>query len=99
MLQRGCSDDFFENCKFLTAGVHVGKVDGNTLLPLWEDSDAEAIFIAPVPNSLGFNKIIFCERLKSEMACRLAYNTSLSLRFLSGKQGLPIARRTDWGLA
>ena len=72
-------------------------MDGNTLLPLWEDSDAEAIFIAPVPNSLGFNKIMFCERLKSEMACRLAYNNSLSLRFLSGKQGLPIARRTVWG--
>jgi len=67
---------FFESCKFPTAGVSAGQVDGNTLVSLWEDSDVEAIFTAPAPDGLGFNKLMFRGRLKREMICLLANDSS-----------------------
>ena len=67
---------FFESCKFPTAGVSAGQVDGNTLVSLWEDSDVEDIFTAPAPDGLGFNKLMFRGRLKREMICILANDSS-----------------------
>lgn len=67
---------FFESCRFPTAGVSAGQVDGSTLLSLWEDRDAEAIFMAPAPDGLGFNKLMFRGRLKNELANLLAHHTS-----------------------
>jgi hypothetical protein len=59
---------FFEQCKFPTAGVMAGQVDGMTLLSLFQDDDAEAIFTAPAPAGMGFNRILFKSRFKREMA-------------------------------
>ena len=67
---------FLESCKFPTAGVSAGQVDGTTLLSLWEHSDVEAIFMAPVSDGLGFNKLMFRGRLEKEMICLLADDSS-----------------------
>jgi len=67
---------FFASCKFPTAGVSAGQVDGTTLLSLWEHSDVEAIFTAPAPDGMGFNKLMYLGRLKQEMICLLANDSS-----------------------
>ena len=59
---------FFEQCKFATAGVMAGQVDGMTLLSLSGVDDAEAIFTAPAPEGMGFNRLLFRGRFKKEMA-------------------------------
>jgi len=71
---------FFEHCKFPTAGIEVGEVDGGSLLNLYRaytDStnahtakDAEELFTTPAPEGLGLNKLMFRGRFKSEMAKR-----------------------------
>jgi hypothetical protein len=45
-----------------------GQVDGMTLLSLSEVDDAEAIFTAPAPEGMGFNRLLFRGRFKKEMA-------------------------------
>jgi hypothetical protein len=59
---------FFEQCNFPTAGVMAGEVDGRTLLRLFQDDDAEAIFTASAPEGMGFNRLLFKGRFKKEMA-------------------------------
>jgi hypothetical protein len=59
---------FFEQYNFPTAGVMVGQVDGRTLLRFFENHDAEAIFTVPVPDGMGFNRIMFIGRFKMEMS-------------------------------
>jgi len=58
---------FFERCNFPTAGIQAGEVDGQSLLTLYQDSDAESLFMAPAPDGLGFNKLMFKGRFKKEM--------------------------------
>ena len=58
---------FFERCKFPTEGVQSGEVDGESLVNLYQDPDAESIFTAPAPDGLGFNKLMFKGRFKKEM--------------------------------
>ena len=58
---------FFERCRFPIEGIKAGEVDGQTLLNLYEDADAETIFTAPAPDGLGFNKLMFKGRVKKEM--------------------------------
>ena len=59
---------FFEQCKFPTAGVVEGQVDGKTLLSLYQDKDAEAILTTPTPEGgMGFNRVLFRSRFKKEM--------------------------------
>jgi hypothetical protein len=58
---------FFEQCKFPTSGVVVGQIDGMTLLSLYQDKDAEAIFTTPTPEGMGFNRLLFRGRFKKEM--------------------------------
>ena len=58
---------FFEQCKFPTAGVMTGQVDGMTLLSLFEGDDAEANFTAPAPEGMSFNRLLFRGRFKKEM--------------------------------
>ena len=58
---------FFEQCKFPTAGVVEGQVDGKTLLSLYQDKDAEAIFTTKTPEGMGFNRLLFRGRFKKEM--------------------------------
>ena len=59
---------FFEQCKFPTAGVMAGEVDGMTLLSLFQDDDAEAIFTEQTPEGMGFSRLLFKGRFKKEMA-------------------------------
>ena len=69
---------FFEHCKFPTAGIEVGEVDGGSLLNLYRAytdatnahtaKDAEELFTTPAPEGLGLNKLMFRGRFKSEMA-------------------------------
>ena len=59
---------FFEKCRFPTAGVVSGQIDGKTLLELSADADAEAIFTAAAPDGLGFNRLLFIGRFQTEMA-------------------------------
>ena len=59
---------FFEECKFPTEGVEAGQVDGSTLLALSRESDAEELFTSPVPNGMGFNRLLFIGRFRKEMA-------------------------------
>ena len=59
---------FFERCRFPTAGVLAGEIDGKTLLELCADEDAEAIFTAAAPDGLGFNRLMFIGRFRTEMA-------------------------------
>lgn len=69
---------FFEHCKFPTAGIEAGEVDGGALLNLYRAytdatnahtaKDAEELFTKPAPEGLGLNKVMFCGRFKSEMA-------------------------------
>jgi hypothetical protein len=58
---------FFERCKFPTEGVQSGEVDGESLVNLYQDPDAESLFTAPAPDGLGFNKLMFKGRFKKEM--------------------------------
>ena len=58
---------FFEDCKFPTEGVEAGQVDGSTLLALSQESDAEELFTSPVPNGMGFNRLLFIGRFRKEM--------------------------------
>jgi len=58
---------FFERCNFPTEGIQAGEVDGQSLLNLYQDSDAESLFMAPAPDGLGFNKLMFKGRFKKEM--------------------------------
>jgi hypothetical protein len=58
---------FFEQCKFPIEGVQAGEVNGESLVNLYEDPDAESLFTAPAPDGLGFNKLMFKGRLKTEM--------------------------------
>jgi len=58
---------FFERCKFPTEGVQSGEVDGESLVNLYQEPDAESLFTAPAPNGLGFNKLMFKGRFKKEM--------------------------------
>ncbi len=59
---------FFEQYNFPTAGVMTGQLDGRTLLSFFENHDAEDIFTAPVPNGMGFNRIMFIGRFKMELS-------------------------------
>ena len=58
---------FFERCKFPTEGVLSGEVDGESLVNLYQDPDAESLFTVPAPDGLGFNKLMFKGRFKKEM--------------------------------
>jgi hypothetical protein len=58
---------FFERCRFPTSGVVEGQVDGMTLLSLYQDKDAEAIFTTPTPEGMGFNRLLFRGRFRVEM--------------------------------
>ena len=62
----------FRRCKFPTEGIVANNVDGPALLSLYADADAEEMFTAPVPDGLGFNKLLFTGRFKNEMA-KLSY--------------------------
>jgi hypothetical protein len=42
-------------------------VNGESLVNLYADPDAESLFTAPAPDGLGFNKLMFKGRLKTEM--------------------------------
>jgi hypothetical protein len=59
---------FFEKCGFPTEGVEAAQIDGPTLLDLYSAADAETTFTAAVPDGLGFNRLMFKGRLKTEMA-------------------------------
>jgi len=59
--------EFFERCKFPTEGIRAGQVDGGSLLELYQDADAQSLFMAPAPDGLGFNKLMFKGRFKKEM--------------------------------
>ena len=69
---------FFEKCRFPTAGVVEGQIDGKTLLELSADADAEAIFTAAAPDGLGFNRLLFVGRFRTEMALLRGYYTTSS---------------------
>jgi serine/threonine protein kinase len=58
---------FFERCKFPTEGVQAGEVDGESLVNLYQDPDAEILFTTPAPDGLGFNKVMFKGKFKKEM--------------------------------
>ena len=59
---------FFEEYNFPSAGVMTGQVDGRTLLNFFENHDTEVIFTTPVPDGMGFNRIMFIGRFKMEMS-------------------------------
>jgi flagellar biosynthesis GTPase FlhF len=63
----GVDQVFFELCKFPTEGVQSGEVDGESLVKLYQDPDAESLFTTPAPDGLGFNKLMFKGRLQKEM--------------------------------
>lgn len=58
----------FKRCGFPTEGVDAGKIDGSSLLELYAADDAIDLFTSPPPDGLGFNKLMFLGRFKSEMA-------------------------------
>ena len=58
---------FFEQLNFPTAGVESNKVDGESLVNLYQDPDAESLFTDPAPEGLGFSNLMFKGRLKKEM--------------------------------
>jgi len=57
----------FEQCKFPTQGIKDGLVDGQTLLALYEDVDAENLFTNASPDGLGLNKLMYKTRLRAEL--------------------------------
>ena len=58
---------FFKQYNFPTEGIKAGEVDGKSLVNLYQDSDAESLFMAPAPDGLGFNKLMFKGRFKKEI--------------------------------
>ena len=62
----------FEKHKFPTEGVRQGQVDGATLVSLWREGDAEALFTAAPPDGLGFGKLLFRGRFTTEIRKILA---------------------------
>lgn len=62
----------FERHKFPIEGVRQGQVDGETLVSLWREPDAEALFTAAPPDGLGFGKLLFRGRFTTEMRKLLA---------------------------
>ena len=70
---------FFERCKFPTEGIQAGEVDGQSLVNLYQDPDAESLFMAPAPDGLGFNKLMFKGRFKKEMDKLVAEPSSPSM--------------------
>jgi len=49
--------------------VIAGQVDGMTLVMVYEDADAEAVFTTSVEHGgLGFNRLMFRRRVRTEMA-------------------------------
>ena len=85
---------FFERCKFPTEGVQSGEVDGESLVNLYQDPDAESIFTAPAPDGLGFNKLMFKGRFKKEMEKLVAKAVGVCLHLDSHVQN-PILKRTE----
>ena len=63
---------FFRRCNFPTAGVEAGEIDGSALLELLHADDAEELFTEPVPDGLGFNKVMFRGRFRSEIRSEMA---------------------------
>jgi len=59
---------FFQRCNFPTAGVDAGEIDGGALLELYKAEDALELFTAPAPDGLGFTRLMFRGKFKSEMA-------------------------------
>jgi len=62
----------FELHKFLSEGLRQGQVDGETLVSLWREPDAEALFTAAPPDGFGFGKLLFRGRFTTEMRKLLA---------------------------
>ena len=58
---------FFERCNFPPEGTQAGIVDGASLLALYQDPDADSLFMGPTPDGFGFNKLMFKGRFKKEM--------------------------------
>ena len=59
---------FFERFSFPTEGVVQGCVDGKTLLFLLNDEkNALANFTDPVPDGMGFSKLLFRGKFKMEL--------------------------------
>jgi len=56
----------FEKCKFPTQGIKDGLIDGQTLIALYEDADAENLFTNAYPDGLGLNKLMYKARLKTD---------------------------------
>jgi hypothetical protein len=58
----------FRRCKFPTEGIVANNADGQALLRLYTDADADAedMFTAPAPDGLGFNKILYRGRFASD---------------------------------
>jgi len=63
---------FFQRCNFPTEGVETGELDGSALLELLNADDAEVLFTEPVPDGLGFNKVLFRGRFQSEIRSAMA---------------------------
>ena len=59
---------FFQRCNFPTAGADAGEIDGGALLELYAAEDALELFTAPAPDGLGFTRLMFRGKFKSEMA-------------------------------
>jgi len=57
----------FEKCNFPTQGIKDGLIDGQTLIALYEDADAENLFTNAYPDGLGLNKLMYKGRLKTEL--------------------------------
>lgn len=66
MWSKGTVLEFFAQKNFPTAGVEAGEIDGPALLELMDSPHAEALFTAPVPDGLGFNRIMYHGRFRSE---------------------------------
>jgi hypothetical protein len=60
--------EFFQKNNFPTAGLIAGQVDGMTLLNLLDGDTAESDFTKLAPEGLGFTRILFIGRFKTEMA-------------------------------
>ena len=58
--------EFFTLKNFPTAGVDAGEIDGAALLELIDSPHAEALFTAPAPDGLGFNRLMYHGRFRSE---------------------------------
>jgi len=67
----------FRRFKFPTEYIVANVINGQALMDLYEDADAETLFTAPAPRGLGFNKILFRGRFKNEMVL-LAFDEGLS---------------------